>query len=160
MWPRSPCRPENAKREKKRGLREAPLIFEASLHIGWRDFRRDLPAILLLAVVGVFLSTFIVGEAISLALDEIPLLAAIAFGALISATDPVAVIAFFRSLGVGKRLALLVEGESLLNDGVAIVLFTLAVPVAGRGAGLWGVAEGDAGGAAGALSGAADYVVE
>ena len=104
-----------------------PLIFEASMHIGWAELRRELPAILLLAVVGVLLSTFIVGEIVTLTLDEIPFTAAIAFGALISATDPVAVIAFFRSLGVSKRLSLLVEGESLLNDGVAIVIFTLAV---------------------------------
>ena len=106
-----------------------PLIFEASLHIRWAELRRELPAILLLAIAGVLLSTFIVGEIITLTLDEIPFAAAIAFGALISATDPVAVIAFFRSLGVSKRLSLLVEGESLLNDGVAIVVFTLAVGV-------------------------------
>ncbi len=105
-----------------------PLIFEASLNIGWSQLRRDLLPILLLAVVGVALSTFIVAEIVTIVLDEdaIPFSAAVAFGALISATDPVAVIAFFRSLGVSKRLALLVEGESLLNDGVAIVIFGLA----------------------------------
>lgn len=104
-----------------------PLIFEASLHIEWRQLRQNLIPILLLAVVGVALSTVIVGEIVTIILDEVPFRAAIAFGALISATDPVAVVAFFRSLGVSKRLALLVEGESLLNDGVAIVIFGLAV---------------------------------
>lgn len=104
-----------------------PLIFEASLHIEWRQLRQNLISILLLAVVGVALSTIIVGEIVTIVLDEVPFRAAIAFGALISATDPVAVVAFFRSLGVSKRLALLVEGESLLNDGVAIVIFGLAV---------------------------------
>lgn len=103
-----------------------PLVFEASLHIGWRELRNDIVPILLLAVVGVALSTLIVSGIVSQLLPEIPTAAAIAFGALISATDPVAVVAFFRSLGVSKRLALLVEGESLLNDGVAIVLFGLA----------------------------------
>jgi CPA1 family monovalent cation:H+ antiporter len=55
---------------------------------------------------------------------------AIVFGALISATDPVAVVALFRTLGVSKRLAVTVEGESLFNDGTAIVLFKLALAVA------------------------------
>jgi CPA1 family monovalent cation:H+ antiporter len=82
--------------------------------------------------VGTLLSTIIVGEIITWVLD-IPLLAAFAFGALISATDPVAVISFFRSLGVSKRLGLLMEGESLLNDGVAIVLFSMAVGFASAG---------------------------
>lgn len=55
---------------------------------------------------------------------------ALVFGALISATDPVAVVALFRALGAPKRLALLVEGESLLNDGTAIVVFNLVLMVA------------------------------
>lgn len=123
-----------------------PLIFEASLHIEWRALRQNLISILLLAVVGVALSTVIVGEIVTIVLDEVPFRASIAFGALISATDPVAVVAFFRSLGVSKRLALLVEGESLLNDGVAIVIFGLAVgliegtPVSGAAPGLGPVA--------------------
>ena len=54
-----------------------------------------------------------------------PLMAALLFGALISATDPVAVVAIFRQLGVPERLLTLVEGESMLNDGVAIVLFNI-----------------------------------
>lgn len=103
-----------------------PLIFEAALHISWTNLRKNLLPILLLAAPGVLIATFIVGRIVSLRLD-IPLAMALAFGALISATDPVAVIAFFRSLGVSKRLAVLVEGESLFNDGIAIVIFTIAV---------------------------------
>lgn len=106
-----------------------PLIFEATLHIKWPELREDLPLVLLLAVGGTLLSTFIVGILVFQFLD-IPLLGALAFGALISATDPVAVIAFFRSLGVSKRLSILMEGESLLNDGVAIVVFGLALSAA------------------------------
>jgi monovalent cation:H+ antiporter, CPA1 family len=109
-----------------------PLLFEATLQIKWNRLRRDIVPILLLAVVGTLMGTIIVGEIITWVLD-IPLLAALAFGALISATDPVAVISFFRTLGVSKRLSLLVEGESLLNDGVAIVLFTMAVGFAAAG---------------------------
>ncbi len=52
---------------------------------------------------------------------------ALVFGAIISATDPIAVVAIFKSLGVPKRLSVLLEGESLLNDGTAIVFFTLSV---------------------------------
>ena len=52
---------------------------------------------------------------------------ALVFGTIISATDPIAVIAIFRSLGVPKRLSVLLEGESLLNDGTAIVFFTLSL---------------------------------
>ena len=114
-----------------------PLIFEATLHIPWRKLKHDLLPVLLLAVGGTLIGTFMVGGIVQQSLG-VTWPAAIAFGALISATDPVAVVAFFRSLGVSKRLAILVEGESLFNDGVAIVVFTLAVAagnaaLAGRG---------------------------
>ncbi|MCZ7671142.1 MAG: cation:proton antiporter [Chloroflexi bacterium] len=106
-----------------------PLLFEATLHIKWKHMRKDLGLIVALAVGGTLVGTIIVGEIVTWVLD-VPLLAALAFGALISATDPVAVIAFFRSLGVSKRLSLLVEGESLFNDGAAIVIFNLMVALA------------------------------
>ena len=122
-----------------------PLIFEATLHIPWNKLRNDLLPVLMLAIIGTLLGTIMVGGIVMQVL-EIPLLAAVAFGALISATDPVAVIAFFRSLGVSKRLAILVEGESLFNDGVAIVIFNLAVGAAAV-AGSTGVIELTVGGA-------------
>ena len=106
-----------------------PLVFEATLNIKWPDLRGDMPLVLLLAVGGTLLSTFIVGGIVFQLLD-IPLLGALAFGALIAATDPVAVIAFFKRLGVSKRLSILVEGESLFNDGVAIVIFNLTIAAA------------------------------
>ena len=123
-----------------------PLIFEATLNLKWEKLRYDLPLILLLAVGGTLISTFIVGGIVLLIGRpfipgvEIPFTAAIAFGALISATDPVAVLAFFRSLGVAKRLSVLVEGESLFNDGVAIVIFTIAIAAGAAATGQGGEA--------------------
>jgi len=110
-----------------------PLIFEATLSLKWENLKKDLGIILVLAVFGTLIGAFIVGGIIFVAgrtfVPELEwiFLAAFAFGALISATDPVAVISLFRDLGVTKRLSILVEGESLFNDGVAIVLFGIAL---------------------------------
>ena len=106
-----------------------PLVFEAALNIHLDELRRSLPEILVLAVPGVIVTTLIVGGLLSLT-TPLGLPAAMLFGALISATDPVAVVAMFRSLGVSKRLAVIVESESLLNDGTAIVVFNLALAAA------------------------------
>lgn len=106
-----------------------PLVFEAALNINFDELRRNLPVILVLAVPGVILSALIVGGLLSLT-TPLTLPVALVFGALISATDPVAVVSMFRTLGVSKRLAVLVESESLLNDGTAIVVFNLALIVA------------------------------
>ena len=100
------------------------LIFEAALGLSTREFMRNLLAIVVLASVALVISAALVGAALTLALG-VPLLAALLFGALISATDPVAVVAVSRELGVSKRLLTLVQGESLLNDGVAIVLYKI-----------------------------------
>lgn len=106
-----------------------PLIFEAAFHIKLDDLRVDFGFILLLAVPGVILSTFLVGGIINLG-TGIAFPAAMVFGSLIAATDPVAVVALFRRLGVPKRLQVLLEGESLFNDGTAIVMYGLMVEIA------------------------------
>ncbi len=106
-----------------------PLVFEAAFHINFAELRRNLPQILVLAVPGVVLTMFIVGGLVAWA-TPLSLPAALVFGALIAATDPVAVVAVFRALGVPKRLEVLVEGESLFNDGAAIVIFNLVLAVA------------------------------
>lgn len=105
------------------------LVFEAALGLSTRGFLRNLGPILALAVPALISSAAIVGLALYLLLG-IPLPAALLFGVLISATDPVAVVAAFRELGVPGRLLTLVEGESLLNDGVAIVLFNILLATA------------------------------
>ena len=110
------------------GLFVPPLIFEAAFHLNFSELRRNLTIILVLAVPGVLITMLIVGGVLSFG-TSLGLLPAMVFGALIAATDPVAVVALFRLLGVPKRLSVLMEGESLLNDGTAIVLFNLMLAV-------------------------------
>ena len=106
-----------------------PLVFEAAFHIRFDDLRRDFWLILLLAVPGVILTTFLVGWLVSWG-TGLALQASLVFGALIAATDPVAVVALFRRLGAPRRLQVLLESESLLNDGTAIVMFGLMLSAA------------------------------
>ena len=110
------------------GLLVPPLIYEAAFQVKAKDLLRDLAPILSLAIPGVLLTTFLVGGVLYWGTD-FSLVTALLFGSLIAATDPVAVVALFRSLGVPKRLQLLIEGESLFNDGTAIVLFNLMVAI-------------------------------
>ncbi|MCL5997508.1 MAG: Na+/H+ antiporter, partial [Chloroflexi bacterium] len=102
---------------------------EAALHINLAEFWHNLPGILMLAVPGVILTTLIVGG-IAATGTPLSLPLALVFGALIAATDPVSVIAMFRGLKFPKRLGVLVESESLLNDGTAIVIFSVVVAIA------------------------------
>jgi CPA1 family monovalent cation:H+ antiporter len=103
-----------------------PLVFEAAFHIDFDQLRDNLTLILALAVPGVLLTMLIVGLIVSAGVG-LPLSTALVFGALIAATDPVAVVALFRTLGVPSKLALIVESESLFNDGTSIVVFNLAL---------------------------------
>jgi monovalent cation:H+ antiporter, CPA1 family len=100
------------------------LIFESGLNLDARQLVRFLPPTLTMAIPALFLSAAMVGVGLWIILG-MDLKMALLFGALISATDPVAVIAIFRELGAPSRLTALVEGESLLNDATAIVLFHL-----------------------------------
>ena len=103
-----------------------PLVFEAALHIRLIDLRRQMGMIALLAVPGVVLNMLVAGGVLSFG-TGLPIGLALIFGALIAATDPVSVVAIFRLLGAPKRLEVLLESESLFNDGTAIVLFSLAL---------------------------------
>jgi CPA1 family monovalent cation:H+ antiporter len=97
-----------------------PLIFEASFHLRWQELRRDLAVILTLATAGVLLSASITAAGMHL-LAHWDWFSAVVFGAIIAATDPVSVIATFREAKAQGRLRLLIEAESLLNDGTAAV---------------------------------------
>jgi monovalent cation:H+ antiporter, CPA1 family len=111
-----------------------PLIFEAALHISAKELRRDLAVLAVLATLGVVLSGAVVASGMRL-LGGWGWSTALLFGALISATDPVSVIATLRQAGAHGRLRLLAEAESLLNDGTAAVAFGLVL-AATRGEGV------------------------
>ena len=98
------------------------LVFEGSVKLDVRDLIRDSVPLLLLANAGVLLAALVTGYLVHW-LIGLPLLIALLFGSIISATDPISVLAIFKDLRVDKRLSLIMEGESLLNDGTAVVLF-------------------------------------
>ena len=103
-----------------------PLLFEAALTLSARDLLRDAPPILVLSCLGTVIAMGVVACGMALALHW-PAPTALVFGALIAATDPVSVIAMFKDQGLKGRLRVLVESESLFNDGVAAVLFVVAL---------------------------------
>lgn len=103
-----------------------PLLFEAAWNLKWSELKQELLPISLYAVFGVMMA--IAGIAFGLnQLVGVSLTTALLIGASLSATDPVSVIALFRELGVGSRLRVLMEGESLFNDGMAVVAFSFLV---------------------------------
>lgn len=113
------------------------LLFEAALHVDLKQFRREAGTVLTLAVPGVLVAVGATAGLLYAGLGKTGLVPgfewshAFLFAAVISATDPISVLALFKELGVPKRLYLLVEGESLLNDGVAVVVFVIVAAVVG-----------------------------
>jgi CPA1 family monovalent cation:H+ antiporter len=107
------------------------LLFEAAFNIDVGIFLKNKIAISALAIPGVIAAIFLAGTGTALAISGLSshtgftLQQGLVFGALVAATDPIAVVAIFKELHVPVRLATLVEGESLLNDGTSIVLLTL-----------------------------------
>jgi monovalent cation:H+ antiporter, CPA1 family len=113
------------------------LIFESAYNINVRRMVEDTWIILILSVVGLLVSTLVIGVALYYALIWIgfgvPFMVTLLFGALISATDPVAVLALFKEYGAPRRLSLIFEGESLFNDATAVALFLVLLEVARHG---------------------------
>ena len=111
------------------------LLFEAAFQIHFAEVWRARGSILTLAVPGLVVATFLTALLVWWGVNQrvpgaIEFIGAMVFGALISATDPISVLAIFRTLGVDPRLAVIVEAESLFNDGTAIVIFTIVLGMA------------------------------
>ncbi|HEX9794537.1 MAG TPA: sodium:proton antiporter [Planctomycetota bacterium] len=115
------------------------LLFAAALHLELDDLKNQGWIIAMLATAGVLASTLIVGTLVHLALAAIglpvPWLHALLFGALISPTDPIAVLGILKSAGASRGLSTKMAGESLFNDGIGVVAFTLIAMLAGAAGG-------------------------
>ena len=115
------------------------LIFESALNLDARQLMKDIAPIMVLAVIALLISTAVIGIGVWKILG-VELVVALLFGALIAATDPVAVVSLFKELGAPVRLMTLVEGESLFNDATAIVLFHILLGIVATASG-FGVAD-------------------
>jgi CPA1 family monovalent cation:H+ antiporter len=102
------------------------LVFEGSVKLDVRQLLRNSVPLLLLANAGMLFAALATGYLVHW-LIGLPVLIALLFGSIISATDPISVLAIFKDLRVDKRLSLIMEGESLLNDGTAVVLFGILI---------------------------------
>ena len=102
------------------------LIFESSYNLDARRLIHNIGPVLTLAVPGLLISTFLIGSILWWA-TAIPFTIALLLGAILSATDPVAVVAIFRQIGAPERLNTLIEGESLFNDATSIVVAGILV---------------------------------
>jgi CPA1 family monovalent cation:H+ antiporter len=109
-----------------------PLLFEAAFYLHWDQLRRNLPVVIVLATLGVVLSAFVTAIGMRY-LASWSWSSALVFGVLIAATDPVSVIAAFKEAKARGRLLVLIEAESLFNDGTAAVAFGVAVALATGG---------------------------
>jgi CPA1 family monovalent cation:H+ antiporter len=110
------------------------LLFAGALHVDFSVFKSNSSAIALMATLGILLSTFLIGGATWWLLNQfgidMPFMWALVFGALISPTDPVAVLGLFKTVNVPDTLEAKMAGESLFNDGVGVVVFAVVVAIA------------------------------
>jgi len=106
-----------------------PLLFEAAFNLNTNQLKENVKPILIYAVFGVIIAVFTTGFLLQSTFSlfdvnqSMPLMTFLLFGAVISSTDPISVLAIFKQLGVPKRLSSIIEGESLLNDGISVVIY-------------------------------------
>lgn len=116
------------------------MLFAGAIHIKFKDLNNEKLSILLFSTISVLISTFIIGFSSYYLLNymgvQVELIHAMLFGALISPTDPIAVLSILKSAGVSKSLETKIAGESLFNDGVAVVVFITILQLAKPGADL------------------------
>lgn len=116
------------------------MLFAGAIHIKFQDLKKEKLSILLFSTISVLISTFIVGAATFYLLAfmgfTVSFIQALLFGALISPTDPIAVLSILKTAGVSKSLETKIAGESLFNDGVAVVVFITILKLAEPGADL------------------------
>ncbi|MGH7996070.1 MAG: cation:proton antiporter [Opitutaceae bacterium] len=128
------------------------LLFAGALHVQWEGLRRDAWTIGALATLGVAISTAVVGALAFWLLPvfglRVPWLVCLLFGALISPTDPITVLALLKTLDAPRDLEAKIAGESLFNDGVGVVAFFTVLGLAGLGAASGGVSPTSVSGAA------------
>lgn len=112
------------------------LLFAGAMHINLSDLSKEKLPVFLFATLGVVLSTFLVGSLLYFSAGffdlSLPFLHCLLFGALISPTDPIAVTSILKSAGISKSLDLKIEGESLFNDGIGVVVFTTILMLTGK----------------------------
>lgn len=115
------------------------LLFAGAIHINAQSLKKELVPVITLATVGILISTFVVGMLMYYLFaafgTSIDLVYCLLFGALISPTDPIAVLGILKKAGVAKSMELKISGESLFNDGVAVVVFLAIYQIAAKGAG-------------------------
>lgn len=114
------------------------MLFAGAIHVRYEDLKTERLSIVLFSTLSVLISTFVVGYITYLMLNyfgfEVKLIEALIFGSLISPTDPIAVLSILKKAGVTKSLETKIAGESLFNDGVAVVVFLTLYHLAGSDA--------------------------
>src|SRR5437870_4644188 len=109
-----------------------PLIYEAAIHVNYGLLRSRVWSILAFAFIGVILSTIITGLLMT-SFTGTPFVFAILVGAILSPTDPVAVLSLVKRVKLPEQLSTIIESESIVNDAVGIVVFTSVLSIIGRG---------------------------